>query len=71
MLAGYGIEGVKAGRTASTPNVTGLNSTAIAFYPFAGIGSTDYAAGVIAARCRLSPAVARTVVELGGLGGDA
>ena len=36
-----------------------------------GIASADYAALVIGVRCNLSPAVARRVVELVGIGGDA
>ncbi len=52
-------------------NVTGLNSTALLPYPFAGIGSTEYAARLIGKRCGLSPAVARMIVELGGIGGKA
>lgn len=51
-------------------NVTGLNSTATPLYPFAWVGSTEYAARIIAARCRLSPSTARKVVELVGIGGD-
>lgn len=54
--------------TAPALIVTGRKSTATPFYPVAGIGSTAYAARVIAARFRLSPAMARTVVELGGIG---
>jgi hypothetical protein len=67
------VMGTMEGAVGAAPlrNVTGLASTAIASYPFTGIGSTDYAAGVIGARCRLSPAVARTVVELIGIGGAA
>jgi hypothetical protein len=52
-------------------NVTGLHSTATPSYPVAGIGSTEYAARIIAVRCRLSPAFARMVVELCGMGGGA
>jgi hypothetical protein len=64
-------ERVKAPRKASTPNIASLVGAAIPQYPVTGIGSTHYAATVIAARCCLSPAVALRVVELIGLGGAA
>lgn len=40
-------------------------------YPFPNIGSTEFAARIIGVRHRLSPAVARTIVELVGIGGAA
>jgi len=63
-------ERVEARRKAPTPNIASLVGTAIPHYPAIGSGSTEYAAHVIAARCRLSPALARRVVELGGIGGS-
>jgi hypothetical protein len=71
MAARLQIEGVEAPRKAPTPNIACLIGAAISQYPVVGLGSTEYAAGVIAARCHLSPAVARKVVELVGIGGDA
>jgi hypothetical protein len=65
------IERVEAPRKAPTPNIACLIGAAISQYPVTGIGSTEYAAHVIAARCCLSPAVALRVVELVGLGGNA
>ena len=62
---------VEACRKAPTPNIASLVGPAISHYPVTGNGSIEYAARVIAARCRLSPALARRVVELGGIGGGA
>jgi hypothetical protein len=70
-LARYQAERGGAGDTAPAPNVARFASKAIPPYPVAGIGSTDYAARIIGARCRLSPAVARKVVELVGIGSAA
>ncbi len=63
--------GRKAAPTAPRPEIARLYSKATWSYPFAGIGSTEYAARLIGKRCGLSPAVARMIVELGGIGGDA
>jgi len=65
------ISRVKEGAAGAAPlqNVTGLNSTATPRYPVIVIGSTEYAARVIAARCCLSPSVALRIVELIGMGG--
>jgi hypothetical protein len=69
MAARCPIERVEAPRKAPTPNIACLIGAAIPHYPVTGIGSTtEYAAHVIAARCRLSPAVALRVVELIGMG---
>jgi hypothetical protein len=67
------ISGTKEGAVGAAPlrSITGLHSTARPLYPVAGTGSTEYAAHVIAARCRLSPSLARRVVELIGMGGAA
>ena len=71
MTAKYPVKRVEAVSAASTPNVARCVSKAIAQYPVTGIGSTEYAARVIGARCRLSPAIARKVIELVGMGGAA
>lgn len=71
MTARYSTEWVGAAIPAPTTFIARLASKANPQYPVIGIGSTtEYAAYVIAARCRLSPAVARKVVELVGIGGD-
>lgn len=68
MMAGNRIERGEAVAPAPAPNVA---LQAIANYPASRIDATAYPVRVIAARFRLSPAVARKVVELGGIGGDA
>lgn len=62
-------ERAEACRKAPALMIACLDGAAITQYPFTGIGSTEYAALVIGARCNLSPAVARSVVELIGIGG--
>ncbi|GGE05580.1 hypothetical protein GCM10011529_09960 [Polymorphobacter glacialis] len=71
MMAKLLPERVEAAPTAPTPNVARFTSKAVPAYPDPRIGSTEYAARIIGARCRLSPAVANSVIELVGMGGDA
>ena len=40
-------------------------------YPFPGIATTEYAARIIAARCHVSPCMARQIAEIIGMGGAA
>ena len=68
MAARSKIERGEAGDTAPAPNVARFASKAITPYPVVGIPSTEYAVRIIGARCRLSAAVARRVVELIGMG---
>ena len=71
MLARYPVERGEAVLPAPAPQIASLVGAAFPQYPFTGIGSTEYAARVIGARCRLSPAIARKVSELVGMGGAA
>jgi hypothetical protein len=41
------------------------------FYPVPRIGSTEYAARIIAARFDVSPVIAGAIVSLAGIGGEA
>ncbi len=70
MMARYPVERGGAVLPVPAPQIASLVGAAFPQYPFTGIRSTDYAALVIGARCNLSPAVARKVVELVGIGGD-
>ena len=60
----------KAGTVAAVPGlkVTRFFNRAISHYPLLPLGSNDLAVRVIGERFRLSPTVARTVVELVGYG---
>ena len=70
MMARYPVERGGTVLPVPAPQIASLVGAAFPQYPFTGIGSTaDYAALVIGARCNLSPAVARSVVELVGIGG--
>jgi hypothetical protein len=40
-------------------------------YPFTGIASSDYATRIIAARCHVTPSMARQIAEIIGMGGAA
>ncbi len=71
MTATCPVERGEAVGAAPSPNVARFTSKAITPYPVVGIPSTEYAVRIIGARCRLSAAVARRVVELIGMGGAA
>ena len=57
--------------TVPTLNIAHLVSRASPRYRLPPLGSTELAARTIGERFRLSPAIARTVVELAGYGGRA
>lgn len=71
MATVYPTERGAAGDAAAAPSLAGLHSAATPLYPFAGIGSTTYAAGIIAARFGVLPAIAYIIAELFSIGGDA
>jgi hypothetical protein len=58
-----------AASTAPASKISGVVTPTANFYPFTGIAASDYAIRIIAARCHVSPGVARQIVELIDIGG--
>jgi len=70
-MMGDGHEKGGAALTAPAQVCAEIAPPALLSYPFAGIATTDYAARIIAARCHVSPCMARQIAEIIGLGGAA
>jgi hypothetical protein len=70
-MIGAGYEGGEAVPTGLAPKCAEIAAPALLSYPFAGIATTEYAARIIAARCHVSPRMARQIAEIIGMGGAA
>jgi hypothetical protein len=60
-----------AGGAAPAQVCAEIASPAPLSYPFTGIASSDYATRIIAARCHVTPTMARQIAEIIGMAGAA